>query len=175
MTKSQASITNRRLGLSVCTILLASLSVGAFSTNESQRDNEVKTSLSVFDSATVADIERVSSDTTWDSTVEEIDSKTTAAAGWNVCQEAMPAYFRRPGAPTSISPGLHNTIKTLTPTVQTQLAGWIDLVFGPVADGVSPDEVKLYVNYDRCGFVRADSDGQRMSIAEIFSSRMVAQ
>ena len=166
---------NRRLGLSACAILLASLSVAAFSTDKSERVSEVEKSLSVFDSATVADIERVASDRTWSSTAEEIDSKTNAAAGWNICQEAMPAYFSQPGAPISISAALRDAIKTLTPEVQTRLTDWVDLVFGPVSDGVTSDELNLYLNNDRCGFVQADFDGQRLSIAEIFSSRTVAK
>jgi len=167
--------TNRRLALSSCVILLASLSVAAFNTDKSERANEVETRLNVFDHATVADVEQVATDRSWSSTAEEIDSKSNAVAGWSICQEAIPAYFSQPDAPTTISPKLHEAIKTLTPEVQTRLADWIDLVFGPVDDGVTPDEVSLYVNNDRCGFVKANFKGNRTSIAEIFSHQSASQ
>lgn len=160
---------NRQLALSTFAIVLASLSVAAFSSSESARVDEVKSSLNVFDPATVAEVTQVASDRSWSSTTEEIDSKSNAVAGWSICQEAIPAYFSRPNAPTSISPALRSAIKTLSPEVQVRLANWVDLVFGPVVDGVTPDEVTLYINNDRCGFVKANFKGGRKSIAEIFS------
>lgn len=172
---TEATKTNRLIATTAALIIATALVVSAFSSDSSERALEVSRSLSVFDRQTVADIEQIAQDQTWETTADEVVSKTQAAAGWNICQEAIPAYLRRPGAATDISFTLRKTIKTLTPEVQTNLSNWIELVFGPIKDGVTSPDVALYINNDRCGFVKTTFNGEHMKIAEIFTTQMVAQ